>query len=56
MWDRFQSMERSARPFRRATEELQARRNSLSKQIGQMKAKAKTSAAVIGEVGGIADD
>ncbi len=54
--DRFQSMESERKTLQTRTEELQARRNSLSKQIGQMKAKGEDSAAVMAEVGGIADE
>ena len=38
------------------TQELQAKRNALSKQIGQMKAKGEDSAAVMQEVAGLGDE
>jgi len=44
--DRFQALESERKTLQTRTEELQARRNSLSKQIGQAKAKGgDTSAA-----------
>ena len=52
---RFQSIESERKTLQTRTEELQARRNSLSKQIGQLKAKGEDSAAVMAEVGGIGD-
>ncbi|MBC8057129.1 MAG: serine--tRNA ligase [Rhizobiales bacterium] len=51
--ERFTSLESERRTIQTCTEELQARRNSLSKQIGQLKAKGEDSAAAMGEVGGI---
>ncbi len=53
--DRFSSLESERRTIQVRTEELQARRNSLSKQIGQLKARGEDTAAVMAEVGGIAD-
>jgi len=41
---RFQSLEAERKAIQGRTEELQARRNSLSKQIGQLKGRAKTRA------------
>jgi seryl-tRNA synthetase len=52
---RFSSLESERRTIQVRTEELQARRNSLSKQIGQLKAKGEDTAAVMTEVGGIGD-
>ena len=54
--ERFQSLEHERKTLQTRTEELQARRNSLSKQIGQLKAKGEDSAAVMAEVGGIGDE
>jgi seryl-tRNA synthetase len=54
--DRFQSLEHERKAIQTRTEELQARRNSLSKQIGQLKSKGEDSSAVMAEVGGIGDD
>ncbi|HEY0858437.1 MAG TPA: serine--tRNA ligase [Albitalea sp.] len=53
--DRFQSLETERKAIQTRTEELQAQRNSLSKQIGQLKAKGEDTAAVMAEVGGIGD-
>ncbi|GAB4558129.1 MAG: serine--tRNA ligase [Rhizobacter sp.] len=53
---RFQSLESERKTLQTRTEELQARRNSLSKQIGQLKAKGEDTAGVMAEVGGLADE
>ena len=53
---RFSALEAERKRLQTRTEELQARRNALSKQIGQFKAKGEDSAAVLAEVGGIADE
>ena len=52
---RFSALESERRTIQVRTEELQARRNSLSKQIGQLKAKGEDTAQVMTEVGGIGD-
>ncbi|WP_127999022.1 serine--tRNA ligase [Piscinibacter defluvii] len=52
---RFQALEAERKAIQTRTEELQARRNSLSKQIGQLKAKGQDTAAVMTEVGGLGD-
>jgi seryl-tRNA synthetase len=54
--ERFQSLEHERKTIQTRTEELQARRNSLSRQIGQLKAKGEDTSAVMAEVGGIGDD
>src|SRR5256714_13175912 len=54
--DRFQALERERKTLKPRTEELQARRNSLSKQIGQLKSKGGDTAASRAEVAGIADE
>jgi seryl-tRNA synthetase len=54
--DRFSALESERRTIQVRTEELQARRNSLSKQIGQLKGKGQDTAAVMAEVGGIGDE
>lgn len=54
--ERFQSLESERKAIQTRTEDLQARRNSLSKQIGQLKAKGQDTAAVMAEVGGLADE
>jgi len=53
--DRFAALEAERRTIQVRTEELQARRNSLSKQIGQIKAQGGDSSATMTEVGGIGD-
>ncbi len=53
---RFQSLESERKTLQTRTEELQAKRNSLSKQIGQLKAKGEDTAGVMTEVGGLADE
>jgi seryl-tRNA synthetase len=53
--ERFSALESERKSLQTRTEELQARRNSVSKQIGQLKAKGEDSAAVMAEVGGIGD-
>lgn len=53
--ERFQALEHERKAIQTRTEELQARRNSLSKQIGQLKARGEDTAAVMAEVGGLGD-
>jgi seryl-tRNA synthetase len=52
----FSALEAERRAIQTRTEELQARRNSLSKQIGAMKGRGEDTSAVMAEVGGIGDD
>ncbi len=52
---RFQSLEAERKAIQTRTEELQAQRNSLSKQIGQLKAKGQDSGEAMAQVAGIAD-
>jgi seryl-tRNA synthetase len=47
----FQSLEAERKTIQTRTEELQARRNALSKQIGQLKSKGESADAVMAEVG-----
>ena len=54
--ERFTALESERRTIQMRTEALQAQRNSLSKQIGQRKAKGEDTAAVMAEVGGIGDE
>jgi len=54
--DRFQALESERKTLQTRTEELQARRNSLSKQIGQAKAKGGDTSAAMTEVSGIGDE
>ena len=51
--ERFTSLEAERKAIQTRTEELQARRNSLSRQIGQRKAKGEDSAPMMAEVGGL---
>ncbi len=53
--DRFSALESERKQIQVRTEELQAKRNSLSKQIGQLKSKGEDTTAVMAEVGGIGD-
>jgi seryl-tRNA synthetase len=53
---RFSALEAERKRIQTRTEELQARRNALSKQIGQLKAKGDDTAAVLADVGGIGDE
>jgi seryl-tRNA synthetase len=53
---RYSALEAERKTIQTHTEELQARRNQLSKQIGQLKAKGEDSAPVMAEVGGIGDE
>ena len=52
----FSALETERRAIQTRTEELQARRNSLSKQIGAMKGRGEDASALMAEVGGIADE
>ena len=55
--ERFSSLEGERKRLQVRTEELQARRNALSKQIGQMKAKGEDAAALLlAEVSGVGDE
>ncbi|GAB4041885.1 MAG: serine--tRNA ligase [Rubrivivax sp.] len=53
---RFQALEAERKRIQTATEGLQARRNSLSKQVGVAKGKGEDTAALMVEVAGIADE
>ena len=52
----FAALEAERKAIQTRTEELQARRNSLSKQIGMLKGKGEDASAVMAEVSGIGDD
>ncbi len=54
--DRYGALEHERKAIQSKTEELQARRNSLSRQIGQQKAKGQPTDATMAEVAGIADE
>jgi seryl-tRNA synthetase len=53
--ERFRALEAERKRIQTSTEELQARRNALSKQIGQAKAQGADATAAMAEVGGIAE-
>jgi seryl-tRNA synthetase len=52
----FRALEDERKGLQTRTEELQARRNSLSKQIGILKGKGEDASRVMAEVGGLGDD
>ncbi|MDZ5461619.1 serine--tRNA ligase [Azohydromonas lata] len=54
--ERFRALESERKRIQSATEELQAKRNTLSKRIGQLKAKGEDTAPVMAEVAGIGDE
>ncbi len=53
---RFETLERDRKDIQTRTQELQARRNALSKQIGVAKGKGEDAAALLAEVAGIGDE
>jgi seryl-tRNA synthetase len=52
----FSALEAKRRAIQTHTEELQSRRNSLSKQIGAMKGRGEDASALMAEVSGIGDE
>ncbi|MEO6407577.1 MAG: serine--tRNA ligase [Burkholderiaceae bacterium] len=54
--ERYTGLEHERKAIQARTEELQARRNSLSKQIGNLKAKGQATDATMAEVAGIGDE
>ncbi|MCX4145554.1 MULTISPECIES: serine--tRNA ligase [Paraburkholderia] len=52
----FSALEAERRDTQTRTEEMQARRNTLSKQIGGMKGRGEDTSALMAEVGGIGDE
>ena len=52
----FRSLEDERKSVQARTEELQAKRNTLSKQIGMLKGKGEDASAAMAEVGGIGDE
>ncbi|MBA5686864.1 serine--tRNA ligase [Rugamonas apoptosis] len=52
----FNALEAERKAIQTRTEELQSKRNSLSKQIGMMKGKGEDTSAVMAEVGGLGDE
>jgi seryl-tRNA synthetase len=53
--DFFRALEEDRKVIQTRTQELQARRNALSKQIGQLKSRGEDASAVLGEVAGLGD-
>jgi len=53
---RFQQLEAERKRIQTRTEELQARRNTLSRQIGQAKGKGEDASAAMAEVATVADE
>jgi seryl-tRNA synthetase len=53
--DAFNALEAERKQIQTHTEDLQSKRNNLSKQIGQLKAKGEDTVAVMAEVAGIGD-
>ena len=53
---RYSALEAERKTLQTGTEELQARRNALSKQIGQAKGKGDDASALMAQVAAIADD
>ena len=54
--DRFQTLENERKTLQTRTEALQAKRNSLSKEIGQRKAKGEAADDIMAEVGQLKDE
>ena len=54
--ERFRALENERKTIQTRTEELQAKRNSLSKQIGMAKGKGEDASGLMAEVAGIADE
>jgi seryl-tRNA synthetase len=52
----FEVLETERKAVQVRTQELQAKRNSLSKQVGVLKGKGEDASAVLAEVGGIGDE
>ncbi len=52
----FNALEAERKSIQTRTEELQGKRNSLSKQIGMMKGKGEDTSAVMAEVAGLGDE
>ena len=52
----FEAMEAERKAVQTRTQDLQAKRNSLSKQVGMLKGKGEDASAVLAEVAGIGDE
>ena len=53
---RYEALEAERKSIQTSTEQLQARRNAASKQIGQLKGKGQDTSVLMAEANGIADD
>ena len=53
---RFETLERERKDLQTRTQDLQAKRNALSKQIGAAKGKGEDASALLAEVAGIGDE
>ena len=53
--ERFQSLETERKTLQTRTEEMQAQRNSLSKQIGALKGRGEDTTALMAQVGGLGE-
>jgi len=53
---RYEALEAERKSIQTSTEQLQARRNAASKQIGQLKGKGQDTSVLMAEVNGLADD
>ena len=54
--ERFTALERERKDIQTRTQDLQAKRNALSKQIGAAKGKGEDASALLAEVAGIGDE
>lgn len=54
--ERFKALETERKMLQTRTEEIQAKRNTLSKQIGVLKSKGENASTVMAEVAGIGDE
>jgi len=52
----FEALEAERKTIQTRTQELQARRNALSKQVGMLKGKGEDASAVLAEVAGLGDE
>jgi seryl-tRNA synthetase len=52
----FRALEDERKKLQSRTEELQGKRNTLSKQVGMLKGKGEDASAVLAEVGGLGDE
>src|SRR5512137_2958276 len=53
---RFEVLERERKDIQTRTQDLQAKRNALSKQIGAAKGRGEDAAALLAEVAGVGDE